>query len=48
MAYELGYGINSEYERIVSEEREALVGIQPQQGGSDNNVVNKARNNQTE
>lgn len=48
MAYELGYGINSEYERIVSEEREALVGIRPQQGGSDNNVVNKARNNQTE
>lgn len=48
MAYELGYGINSEYERIVSEEREALVGIQPQKGGSDNNVVNKARNNQTE
>lgn len=49
MAYELGYGINSEYERIVAEEREALIGIpQPKQANSGNNVVNNARNNQTE
>ena len=49
MAYELGYGINSEYERIVAEEREALVGVQqPQQGNSGNNIVNKARQSQAE
>ena len=49
MAYELGYGINSEYERIVAEEREALVGVQqPQQGNSGNNLVNKARQSQAE
>lgn len=44
MAYELGYGINSEYERILAEERESLVGVQqPQQGNSGNNIVNQAR-----
>jgi len=49
MAYELGYGINSEYERIVAEEREALVGFQqPQQGNSGNNIVNNARQSQAE
>ena len=49
MAYELGYGINSEYERIVAEEREALVGVQqPQQGNSGNNIVNQARQSQAE
>ena len=49
MAYELGYGINSEYERIVAEERESLVGVQqPQQGNSGNNIVNNARQNQAE
>ena len=45
MAYELGYGINSEYERIVEEEREELVGAQSAtQGSSKQNVVNEARN----
>ena len=45
MAYELGYGINSEYERIVEEEREELVGAQSAtQGSSKKNVVNEARN----
>ena len=49
MAYELGYGINSEYERIVAEEREALVRVQqPQQGSSGNNIVNQARQSQAE
>lgn len=44
MAYELGYGINAEYERIVAEEREALIGTQPAQpGNSGNNIVNQAR-----
>ena len=44
MAYELGYGVNSEYERIVAEEREELVGRQTTNPGSQNNVVNDARN----
>ena len=45
MAYELGYGINSEYERIVEEEREELVGMsQAAPGSSKQNVVNEARN----
>lgn len=45
MAYELGYGINSEYDRIITEEREELVGTQPvQMGSSAQNVVNEARN----
>lgn len=45
MAYELGYGINSEYERIVSEERNEMLGThQAVQGSSKNNVVNEARN----
>jgi hypothetical protein len=45
MAYELGYGINSEYERIVSEERNEMLGTQQAvQGSSKNNVVNEARN----
>lgn len=49
MAYELGYGINSEYERIVAEEREAFVGVQQsQQGNSGNNIVNQARQSQAE
>ena len=49
MAYELGYGINSEYERIVAEEREAIVGVQQtQQGNSGNNIVNQARQIQAE
>lgn len=44
MAYELGYGINSEYERIVAEEREELVGNKTITPGTQNNVVNEARN----
>ena len=45
MAYELGYGINSEYERIVQEEREELIGAQTvTPGSSKQNVVNEARN----
>lgn len=47
MAYELGYGINSEYERIITEEREALIGVQSSPAGtSAQNVVNNARQNQ--
>ena len=45
LAYELGYGINSEYERIVTEEREELIGGQTaEKGSSQQNVVNDARN----
>jgi hypothetical protein len=45
MAYELGYGINSEYERIVLEERNEMIGVQQTTPGtSQNNVVNEARN----
>lgn len=45
LAYELGYAINSEYERIVQEEREELIGEQTaQKGSSQQNVVNDARN----
>lgn len=45
MAYELGYGINSEYERIVLEERNEIIGVQQTTpGSSQNNVVNEARN----
>lgn len=43
MAYELGYGINSEYERILEEERETLVGVQNTTQGYQNNIVNEAR-----
>lgn len=43
MLYDLGYGVISEYDRLVEEEREALVGTQPQQGSSANNIINKAR-----
>ena len=48
MAYELGYGINSEYERITKEERDMLIGTQVVQPGNTNNVVNNARNNKKE
>ena len=44
LAYELGYGINSEYERITAEEREQLVGNLAEKGSSKQNVVNDARN----
>jgi hypothetical protein len=46
MLYDLGYGVISEYDRLVEEERERLVGTQvAQKGTSANNVVNMARNN---
>ena len=46
MLYDLGYGVISEYDRLIEQEREMLVGTQqPIQGSSSNNVVNKARNN---
>ena len=46
MLYDLGYGVISEFDRLVEEEREKLIGTQPAQAGSSaNNVVNKARNN---
>ena len=46
MLYDLGYGVISEYDRLVEQEREALVGTQPMQvGSSANNVVNAARTN---
>ena len=46
MLYDLGYGVISEYDRLVEEEREKLIGTQSAQAGSSaNNVVNKARNN---
>jgi hypothetical protein len=46
MLYDLGYGVISEYDRLVEEEREKLIGTQPAQvGSSDNNVVNAARSN---
>jgi hypothetical protein len=44
MLYDLGYGVISEYDRLMEEEREKLVGIVPNQGTSANNVVNQARN----
>lgn len=44
LAYELGYAINSEYERITAEEREQLVGNLAEKGSSKQNVVNDARN----
>lgn len=44
LAYELGYAINSEYERITAEEREMLVGNLAEKGSSKQNVVNDARN----
>lgn len=46
MLYDLGYGVISEYDRLIEQEREALVGTQSvQQGSSAQNVVNKARSN---
>ena len=46
MLYDLGYGVISEFDRLVDEEREKMIGAQPaQQGSSANNVINKARNN---
>ena len=46
MLYDLGYGVISEYDRLVEQERESLVGTKPAQvGSSANNVINSARNN---
>lgn len=44
MLYDLGYGVISEYDRLIEEEREKLIGTTPNQGTSANNVVNVARN----
>ena len=44
MLYDLGYGVISEYERIVEQNREELVGTNnATQGSYTNNVVNMAR-----
>lgn len=46
MLYDLGYGVISEYDRLIEQERETLVGTQPAQVGSAAvNTVNMARNN---
>ena len=46
MLYDLGYGVISEYDRLMEEEREKLIGTQPAQvGTSAKNTVNIARNN---
>lgn len=46
MLYDLGYGVISEYDRLIEQEREALIGTRPAQTGSSaNNTVNLARNN---
>ena len=44
MLYDLGYGVISEYDRLLEEEREKMVGVVPNQGTSADNVVNLARN----
>lgn len=44
MLYDLGYGVVSEYERLIEEEREKLIGTLPaEQGSSSNNVVARSR-----
>lgn len=44
MLYDLGYGVISEYDRLIDQSREELVASQPAiQGSSSNNPVNKAR-----
>ena len=43
MLYDLGYGVISEYDRLLEQEREQLVGTAPNIGTSANNVVNQAR-----
>lgn len=43
MLYDLGYGVISEYDRLIEEEREKMIGVVPNQGTSANNVVNQAR-----
>ena len=44
MLYDLGYGVVSEYDRLIEEEREKLIGTLPaEQGSSSNNVVARSR-----
>ena len=44
MLYDLGYGVVSEYERLIEEEREKIIGTLPaEQGSSSNNVVARSR-----
>ena len=44
MLYDLGYGVISEYDRLMEQQREELVSSQPAvQGSSKNNIVGKAR-----
>jgi hypothetical protein len=44
MLYDLGYGVISEYDRLIEQNREELVTTQPAiQGSSSNNVVSAAR-----
>ena len=43
MLYDLGYGVISEYDRLLEQEREQLTGVVPNQGTSASNVVNQAR-----
>lgn len=42
MLYDLGYGVISEHDRLMEQERESVIGVVPNNGTS-NNVVNKAR-----
>ena len=43
MLYDLGYGVISEYDRLLEQSREELVGNVLNKGTSANNVVNQAR-----
>jgi hypothetical protein len=44
MLYDLGYGVVSEYDRLIEEEREKLIGSLPaEQGSSSNNIVARSR-----
>lgn len=44
MLYDLGYGVISEYDRLIEQNREELIATQPAvQGSSNNNIVGKAR-----
>ena len=43
MLYDLGYGVISEYDRLMEQERESVVGTVPNKGTYANNVVNQSR-----
>jgi hypothetical protein len=46
MLYDLGYGVISEYDRLLEQERESLAGTSKGiQGSTAQNIVNAARNN---